>query len=106
MITSFGPNCEEYIKVVSNLEHVIAWHFGGVAVGSNSFIYGMAHFVAIDIMICSTPDLSIFLAKGVSFRQISQNHSNKKGLKINEFYIGTNMERLCFRYLLLKKTDK
>jgi hypothetical protein len=67
---------------------------------------GMAQVVAMDIMIGSTPILSIFLAKGVYFRLISQNHSNKKGLTINEFYIGTDMERLCFRYLLLKKTDK
>jgi hypothetical protein len=55
--------------------------------------YGMAHFVAMDIMIGSPPDMSIFLAKGVYFRQISQNHSNKKGLAINELYIGTDLDR-------------
>jgi hypothetical protein len=68
--------------------------------------YEMAHFVAMDIMIRSTPILSIFLVKGVYFRQISQNHSNKKGLTIYEFYIATIIERLYFRYLQLKKADK
>ncbi len=66
----------------------------------------MAHFVAMNFMIPYTPNLSIFLAKCVFFRQISQNHSNKKGLMVNEFYIETKIEILCFLYLLLKKTDK
>jgi hypothetical protein len=101
----FGPDCEECIKVVSNFKRV------GMAFwesGSRVFFihYGMANFVAMDIMIGSTPIVSIFLAKGAYFRRISQNHSNEKGLTINEFYIGTDMERLCFHYLLLKKTDK
>jgi hypothetical protein len=59
--------------------------------------YGMAHFVAMNIMIpytLYTPDLSIFLAKCVYFRQISQNHSNKKGLTVTEYYVGTHMEIL------------
>ncbi len=84
LITSFGPDCKEYIKVVSNFDRVSMAFWGS---GSRVLLihYGMAHFVAMDIMIGSTPILSIFLAKGVYFRRISQNHSNKKGLMINEF---------------------
>ena len=105
LITSFVPDCKEYIKVMSNFNRVSMafWESGNKVLLIH---YGMAHFVAMDIMIGSTPISSIFLAKGVYFRQISQNHSNKKGLTINEFYTGTNMESLCFRYLLLKKSDK
>jgi hypothetical protein len=68
--------------------------------------YGMANFVAMNIMITYTLyiyDLSIFLLKCVYLRLISQNHSNKKRLTVTEYYIGTNMEILCFPYLLLKK---
>jgi hypothetical protein len=64
---SFGPDCKEYIKVVFNFEHVSMAFWGS---GSRVLFihYGMAHIVAINIMIGSTPILSIFLAKGVYFR--------------------------------------
>jgi hypothetical protein len=105
IITSYWLDCEEYLNVVSNFERISMAFWGS---GSRVLFihYGMAHFVAMDIMIRSTPIFSIFLVKGVYLRWISQNHSNKKGLTIYEFYIGTNMERLYFCYLLLKKTDK